>query len=277
LNALTTTASADTVDLDAISALNSLDTAIYGSGEVEITSALGQALGFNNMIGTTASGNECFNPGSFGCYNGIITITTPANLSKETNGSQTLYYRQNGGTQPSSAYDFYSVVEHETDEVLGTSSCITTTTTPLSDPCPGTNTPSAVDLFRYSGAGTLIPVSALSTTPGAYFSYNGGATNGAAGAIYNTLDNGEDYADFMQNCQQIQDQAGCLGQRLDINTDGGAEVNILDAEGYNLAPEPGTLEMLGLGFTALGICAYRRRKSAAGTASAIQLEEAKPY
>jgi len=277
LNALTNTASADTVDLDALAALNSLDTAIYGSGSVEITSALGQALGFSNMIGTTASGNECFHPDQGGCYNGIITITTPANLFSETGGSQTLYYRQNGGTQPSSAYDFYSVVEHETDEVLGTSSCIVTTTTPLSNSCPGTNTPSAVDLFRYSGMGSLIQDSALSTVPGAYFSYNSGATNGAPGALYNTLANGNDYADFVQNCQQIQDEAGCLGGRLDINTDGGGEINILDAEGFNLAPEPGTLGTLGLSFTALGIRAYRRRRSAANAACTIPLEATKPY
>lgn len=283
LNALTNNPNKDTIDVDALGALNSLDTAIYGSGSVEITSALGQALGFSNMIGTTASGSECFTPGTGGCYNGIITITTPANLSSETGGSQTLYYRQNGGTQPSSAYDFYSVVEHETDEVLGTASCIVTTTTPLSDPCPGSagaSTPSAVDLFRYSSLGALVPNSVLSTTPGAYFSYNGGGTNGAPGAVYNTLDNGDDYADFVQNCQQVQDEAGCLGSRLDINTDGGGEINILNAVGFEeieIAPEPGTMGMLGFGFTALGICAYRRRRSAADAPCIIPLEEAKPY
>lgn len=278
LNALANNPNQDTIDVDALAALNNLDTAIYGSGSVEITSALGQALGFSNMIGTTASGDECFHPGTDGCYNGIITITTPANLSSET--GQTLYYRQNGGTQPSNSYDFYSVVEHETDEVLGTSSCVVTTTMSLSDPCPprGTGTPSAVDLYRYSSVGTLIPDSALSTTPGAYFSYNGGATNGAGTATYNTLDNGKDYADFTQNCGQIQDEDGCLGGRLDINTDGGAEINILNAVGFDvIAPEPGTLGTLGLGFTALGICAYRRRRSAAHAACIIPLEEAKPY
>lgn len=278
LNALTNTASADTVDFDALAALNSLDTAIYGAGSVEITSALGQALGFSNMIGTTASGNECFRPDTVGCYNGIITITTPANLSSETGGSQTLNYRQNGGIQPSSAYDFYSVVEHETDEVLGTSSCIVTTTPSLTNSCPGTNTPSAADLFRYSSVGALIPDSAFSTTSGAYFSYNGGATNGAPGAFYNTSANGDDYADFMQNCEQIQDEEGCLGGTLDINTDGGGEINILDAEGFNVnSPEPGTVGTLGLGFTALGICAYRRRRrSAVNAVCTIPLEEAKP-
>jgi hypothetical protein len=279
LNALSNNPNKDTIDVDALAALNNLDTAIYGSGSVEITSALGQALGFSSMIGTTADGDECFHPGTGGCYNGIITITTPANLSSETSGSQTLYYRQNGGTQPSNAYDFYSVVEHETDEVLGTASCIVTTTTALSDPCPlsGTGTPSAVDLFRYSSVDALIPDSAPSTTSGAYFSYDGGATNGAAGAIYNTMDNGKDYADFVQNCGQIQDEDGCLGGRLDIDTDGGAEINILNAVGFNVnAPEPGTTGMLGLGL-ALGIGAYRRRRSAANAACTIPLEEAKPY
>jgi hypothetical protein len=78
----------------------------------------------------------------------------------------------------------------------------------------------------------LIPDASLSTTPGAYFSYNGGATKGAGGAVYNTLANGNDYADFSSACAFVQDATGCLGLDLNINTDGDAEINILDAVGY---------------------------------------------
>ncbi len=76
---LTATASHDTVDADALAALNSLDNPLYGSGNVVITSALGQALGIpdGDLVGTTAGGAP-YTIGISGCYNGIITITTPA-------------------------------------------------------------------------------------------------------------------------------------------------------------------------------------------------------
>jgi hypothetical protein len=267
---LTATASTDTVDVDALAALNSVDNPLYGSDNVVITSALGEALGIPDasLVGTTAGGSACV-IGTSGCYNGIITITTPANLASETGGSQGLYWNQTGGTQPANDYDFYSVVENETDAILGTGSCVTTATNPLSDPCSsvfGKGTPSAADLFRYSAPGDLIPDSAPSTTPGAYFSYNGGATNGADGADYNTLDNGENYADFTTNCQHVQDATGCLGSDLNITTDGGPEINILDVIGYNVnnsnsinpTPEPSSMALFGIGL--LGIIIVRRKR-----------------
>lgn len=227
LTALKSHSSGDLVDTAALASLPSSEPSIFSGGQIEVTSALGQALGLSGMTGTTSSGSAC-SIGSSGCYNGIITITTPANLASEEPG-QTLYFRQAGGTQGSDSYDFYSVVEHETDEVLGTSSCIDTTSSSLQDGCGGTNA-SAVDLFRYSGSGTRV---FQSTTPGAYFSYNGGVTNVA---VYNTLSNGNDYADFITNCAHVQDAVGCLGQGFDITTDGDVEIAILDAVGYNASP-----------------------------------------
>jgi hypothetical protein len=270
LTDLAATASHDTVDVAAQAALNSLDSAVYGSDTVVITSALGQALGIPDaaLTGTTAFGGAC-TIGTSGCYNGVITITTPANLLSESGGTQGLYWNQTGGTQPANDYDFYSLVEQQTNEILGTGSCITTLTSPLSNACAsdfGAGTPSAVDLFRYSAPGTLIPDSAPSTTPGAYFSYNGGATNGADGAIYNTLDNGEDYAEFVTNCQHVQDATGCLGSDLNITTDGSAEINILDAIGYNVnnpntvspTPEPSSMALIATGL--LGIIFVSRKR-----------------
>ena len=208
------------------------------------------------MHGITATGGSCIDPGSSGCYNGVITIATPASL-----GGQALYWNQTGGTQPGNAYDIYSVVEHETDEIFGTASCIDTQSNPLTDFC-GAGVPSAVDLFRYSAPGSLVPDSALSTATGAYFSYDGGVTNGAAGAIYNTLDNGDDYADFASNCKFVQDAVGCLGMDLELNNDGGAEINILDAVGFNqnTVPEPGTISLFAARTGRLG----RRMAGAAG-------------
>ena len=258
-------ASGNAVQASALANLISLDSSVYGGGTVVITSALGLALGVapSALTGTTATGAAC-TVGVSGCYNGIITITTPANLASESGGTQGLYWNQTGGTQPADDYDFYSVVEHETDEILGTSSCISTTTNPLSNDCNGfgNGTPSAVDLFRFSGPGVLIPNTALSTTPGAYFSYDGGATNGADGADYNTLDNSDDYADFATHCQHVQDATGCLGSDLEITGDGHAEINILNAVGYDVVatatPEPGTLAMLGFGFMVFGAMASHR-------------------
>jgi len=105
----------------------------------------------------------------------------------------------------------------------------------------------------------------LSGAPsGAYFSYDGGTTNGANSFVYNTNANGADYADFLNNCPagplSVQDAYGCPGvdAGLSILNDGGAEVNILNAVGYDLAaPEPGTMALFGLGLTAIAL--YRRR------------------
>jgi hypothetical protein len=227
LSALTAHSSGDAVDTAALASLPGSEPPIFSGGNIIITTALGTAFGFSGLTGITVDGSSCSYPGS-GCYNGIMTITTQANLTA-TNPGQTLYYRQLGGTQGPLAYDFYTVVEHETDEILGTSSCISTGPPSLSDGCMGTNA-SPADLFRYSAPGTRVFVS---TTPGAYFSYNGGATNVA---VYNTLANGDDYADWVTNCQHVQDATGCLGGTFDITNDGGVELAVLEAVGFNVTP-----------------------------------------
>lgn len=276
--------SGNPVEKSAVNALTSNDAATYGLGYVQITGALGQALGISptDLNGYLINGDTCTGLGSGSkfngtyCYDDIITITTPANLSSETDHSQYLWWRQEGGSIPSDAYDFYSVVEHETDEALGTASCINTQTTPLSDYCdqndgfgngttdsPGT--PSAADLFRYSAYGSLIvDSSVMNTDPDAnttaYFSYDGGQTNGANGAYYNTLDNGDDWADYSNNCQFVQDETGCPGKSFNI-TDG-AEIPILNAEGFEVyGPEPGTIFLFGVGLAALGFGRRIRRTS----------------
>ncbi len=228
------------IQVAAQSALSTYDATPYGAGNVEITAALGTALGFTGLFGTDSTNNFC-TIGNAGCYNAIITITNDPGI--------TLYYDNVGGPEPAGAYDFYTTVEHEADEVLGTSSCVSTQGNPLSDGC-GTGIPSAVDLFRYSSAGNLVLDSSLSTTPGAYFSYNGGATNGANGKggtpkFYNTLDNGDDYADYVASSpdcgtnQAVQDATGCPSEDAGVTilNDGGSEINILNAVGYGVPAE----------------------------------------
>jgi len=259
LAALTSNSNQSTIQTAAISALNTYDGTPYGSDNVEITAALGTALGFTGLTGITSGQFPCA-AGTPGCYDAIITVTNDP--------STPLYYDNIGGPEPPDAYDFYGVVEHETDEVLGTSSCIDTTTGELTDPCDseeGTGTPSAVDLFRYNSAGALAAnasyLDQVTAPLGAYFSYNGGATNGANGIaqtpkVYNTLANGDDYADFVSSSPDcgtdiaIQDAEGCPGEDagLTILNDGGGEINILNAVGYDVPAQlcsPGTYSNTG--------------------------------
>jgi len=270
--ALTSNPSQSPVQVSGLSALGTYDASHYGSKNVEVTLALATALGVvgevqGGAVGITSTGDAC-TPGTSGCYNAIVTVTNDP--------STPLYYDNLGGPEPADAYDFYGVVEHETDEVLGTSSCIGTSsesqeiakgdggrllfrtvrnrshfvsdvTGKLGDGC-GTGVPSAVDLYRYQAAGDLVVDNTLSTKPGAYFSYDGGTTNGANGIagtpkVYNTLANGDDYADFTSSSPDcgtdiaVQDAEGCPGEDagLSILNDGRGEINILNAVGYDLA------------------------------------------
>lgn len=211
------------------------------------------------MIGFDSSGNSGCTLSSAGCYEDVLRIT---------NDPSTLLYYRNGIIDPS-AYDFYSVVEHETDEALGTVSCIETQDPTLQNNCNGNE--SAADLFRYQSTGNLIADSSLSTTPGAYLSYNGGLTNGlGTGVYYNTLSNGEDYGDFVTDygcptAPYIQDGEACPGfAGLDITNDGGAEIAMLNAVGFDLAntssgvPEPATVALFGAGLALLAAFHCRR-------------------
>ena len=210
----------------ALTALNNYVTPVYGAGMMSVSVAYAWSLGIPGITGVTSSGGNC-TQGSTGCYAGVVTMT---------NVPGTFYYRT--GTLSPTADDYFTTFEHEVDELLGTSSCIDTNNNVLTDGC-GPGIPSAMDLFRYSAAGKLIPVSALSTVPGAYFSYDGGATDPVPGLFFNTLANGSDYADFVASCPgtyHVQDATGCpgMGAGLDITNDGGIEISMLNAAGYNL-------------------------------------------
>jgi PEP-CTERM motif len=264
LSALTAASSGDATDLAALASLPSVEPALFGGAGVGLTSALQEALGLGNGFGVNSSISVC-SIGTAGCYNAVIQLNIPADLAAETSG-QGYYYGT--GPQPANDYDIYSIIEHETDEVLGTASCIAVKSGPtLSDNCGGTS-PSAVDLFRYSAPGTRV---LESLTPGAYFSDNGGVT--AQSPAYSTNNPGEDYADFLNtastDCNFVQTAQGCLGAAPDIKTDGGSEVTILDAVGYNripsvgpsTTPEPSSLVLLGSGV--LGLAGMLRRRALA--------------
>jgi hypothetical protein len=221
---------------------------------VSVTSALAGALGLAGSFWIDAATEAACSPGAAGCYNGIITISDdPATL---------FYYR--AGPQDPNSWDFFEIVEHEVNEVLGTSSCLRTVATDNPDVgVPGvgcTNAVGAADLFRYSGVGTHSYLSAATGTA-AYFSINGGVTSIAG---YNNAPNFGDYGDWDSEVNRIQNAFGEPGSGgLDITNDGGSEIAVLDAVGYsrtfNATPEPGTLTLAGFGLSLLAVARRRMR------------------
>ncbi len=266
---------AESTNAVAVASLPSTEPAIFSGASVWLTASQIDALGISvpASYGYDPDLNPCV-LGSDSCYNGVIAIVTPAGLSSESGGTQGLWFRNVDGTaagsQPANDIDYFSAVEHEVDEILGTASCSSVTAGPTasySSGCAGVGpVASAIDLFRYSAPGALVYNSLTPATQ--YFSPDGGVTD-TAGATYNTSKVGEDFGDFSQACAFVQDAEGCLGLSFDITNDfqGGAgpEVAMLNAVGFNLnststaTPEPGSVVLLcgSLGVLAL----YRRRKA----------------
>lgn len=242
------------------------------NGMVDISAALASALGITENGANTAGIDDMGNPcslGSSGCYNGMITI----------GGDLSYFFFPSSPsapppTEPPFVIDFYSVVEHETDEILGTISCIGGD---AFDQCNPTGTDAAAaDLFRFSGPGQRSFLSTSnSCTPVyqyfAYFSIDGGSTDIAD---YNNCQAGGDYGDWIPAYPYlVQDSEASPNANLDISTDfsvngsgyvGSPEVAVLDAVGFNLAgtttPEPATFGLLGASLLALGVVRARRRK-----------------
>ena len=232
----------------------------YGTGQVIVTNSLLDALPSlapsgpaDGVTGTNLGGSSAptfsgcaglnYDGLSSGCYDGIILV----------NGSSSdLWFRT--GTQTGSQYDFYSIVEHETDEVLGTSSCLANGTG--LDACESNSTPgpnsnvAAADLFRYACASTT---RSFIETGTACFSVNGGVTD--LKSYNNNGPNGDDFGDWSTNCANVQDATGCQGPNAGFqhNIAANAEIELLNAVGFGLqtTPEPGTLGLFGISLIAL--------------------------
>ena len=190
---------------------------IYGSYQVQLNTALQRALGYANPTdGVDKNDSSCNTNGSSGCYDGLITISS----------TQPLYFRT--GTISSQQYDVFSVIQHETDEILGTSSCAFGNCSNVVDPA---------DYFRYHSNGTRAWGAGSNTTP----CTASGSTNACFSLDgvhmlqqYNN-ESGDDAGDWTTNCPvpRVQDDELCAGTSgVDISPT--AEVIVLDTIGYTL-------------------------------------------
>lgn len=230
----------------------------YGTGNVQVTNSMLYALPSigitpntgvtgTNLGGSMAPNFTTCNPLGSNCYDGIILVNTSSSM-----------YLRTGPPQTGSQFDFYSVLEHEADEVLGTSSCLARISGVTADECqnpttinPTNNNVSAADLFRFT-------CSSISRNFGAggnaCFSVDGGATDLKQ---YNNIPNGQDFGDWSSTCANVQDAVGCAGKSFDIAS--GAEITLLNSVGFSLVtvPEPSALGMVGIAL--LGARVLRRR------------------
>ena len=146
-------------------------------------------------------------------------------------------------------YDLMSVVQHETDEVLGLGSDLDSGVT-NADIRPE-------DLFRYASAGTRSFTTSSSAT--SYFSINGGVTN-LVGFNQVGPPGDSDYGDWSSSATpHVQDAFGTPGATPNI----GVEATALDVVGYTFIPEPTCLSVIALG--AIGALHRRRRNAVGGT------------
>ena len=203
---------------------------------------------------------NCSSPGAPDCYDGIITISDSLPL----NGHFT--FRD---LSPSSGpVDFFSTVEHETDEVLGTRSCVTGCGFQLVPNGPTVDFMSPTDLFRYHSDGTRSfgeggnQECEISDSKNACFSLDG--INMLI--KWNNVASLGDLGDWADVCDHVQDYAACTFINLanrDIAPD--AEIKLLDVIGYTrveATPEPssGVLLAAGLALVALRFLrSYRTR------------------
>ena len=147
-------------------------------------------------------------------------------------------------------------VQHEFDEVLGTSSALSIGNQTPTDP-------TAADLFRYASPDVRSFAANSDTSepcggPTAYFSVNGGITNINS---YNNCNNGGDYGDWASGAiPQVQDAFGDPSDFTSLSL-ASPEIALLEAVGYDFVsptstPEPATIGLLLVG--AAGLWRTRR-------------------
>jgi hypothetical protein len=241
------------------------------TGNVDITPALASVLGITtngaNTAGVMSDGTTNCTLGSAGCYNGVIM------LGESSVTSVPWYYPLSPSDPTDTGLDFFYIAEHETNEILGTVSCVGL----VFDSGTGMNVPgnqctntiggtdaSPADLFRYASPGIRTFTATANGSP-AYFSTDAGVTDISD---YNNSPGGGDYGDwsianlFSGGHVKVQDTQASGSINADITNDGGSEIDVLNAVGFNLnssTPEPGTSGLLGCSLTILAAISIRRR------------------
>ena len=233
-----------------------------GSRPIFATSAL-----FRVALGDSAA-TPCFDAGGTlqpSCgqlYDGVVTLSS---------NSQIMYTRPlpayNSHTD-NVAFDAVSIIEHEVDEVLGGggsgSSLNAVAAFGLnSDSDPLTSYDGALDLYRYAAPYT--PGFTTDPSATAYLSVDGGRTDIVG---FNQYSQG-DFGDFgpPTTCPSdpvylggpvgdVQDAFTCPNLVAD-ETALSPEYKMLEAIGYDPAPEPGSLALLTVAIA--GLLAVRRR------------------
>jgi hypothetical protein len=213
---------------------------VNGNPDMIITTAEARNLEFDAPGGINSSNSDDLVNGD-GTYDGAIglytSITSPPNSL-------------------SGNYSLQAVATHEIDEVLGiggTGSTIPAPGNPLTDPVGD------LDLYRYSAPGVRSYSNTQTTSPYAYFSID----NGTTALSYFNQTQGADYADWLSNPipagypAQIQDAFGQPGADLTL---GPNEIAAFSAIGYEVAPEPSTMALVGFGLLGFGL--VRRRQPA---------------
>jgi hypothetical protein len=244
-NALVANSSGNATDTAAIASLGGgahTTNPVTGSGQIQMNTTLAALLGIDTQATSTFSG--CGSLLASAC----ITL-----------GNSLL----NASGAPLAG--LFGTVEHEFDEVLGTSSAL-----PNGGGTVPTD-PSAADLFRYTAPGVRSFALNTSTTvpctgsPTAYLSVDGGVTNLDP---YNNCNNGGDYGDWnFADGAQVQDAFGPDDVPSSLNLSS-PEVKLLDAVGFNFGstqttvPEPSSLALFAVGIFAFG--GYYRVRSRTG-------------
>ena len=202
----------------------------FGTDVVTLTNANARALGFASTSGFRSDGSTFCTIGTADCYDGVITISSSVHAAGE------FYFRS--GSIAFNQYDFYTVVEHETDEILGTASCAFVCN------FSGTMAFSPPDLFRYHSSGSRSFAAGDNNSCSSVDSGNACFSIDGVNMLqqYNNVDNGEDAGDWAPNCAtpRVQNSEGCPGAAgIDISPS--AEIKVLDVSGFTTTSSASSL------------------------------------